>query len=130
MAVVGEMLSTEERGVTDSDVLQELPLAGWVHLWRGRVNEAQMLLNRLAFLRERSGPETRLTYDAVSAGFLRAQGRGATPCSRWAMWMREPPSSWTTSDPAAGSSTKAWKWRSRWATSNESVTNSMSPLHA
>ena len=77
MAVVGEMLGTEERGVTDSDVLQELPLAGWVHLWRGQVNEAQMLLDRLASLRERSGPETRLTYDAVSAGILRAQGREA-----------------------------------------------------
>ncbi|MGA7989201.1 MAG: adenylate/guanylate cyclase domain-containing protein [Candidatus Dormiibacterota bacterium] len=73
--IVSNLLGSDEPWIAESDLGSELILGGWVHLWRGQVNEARILLERLAAIRERSALETQLVYDAVRAGVLRAQGR-------------------------------------------------------
>ena len=73
--VVTEFLGTDEQWISESELANELIMGAWVYLWRGQIVEARNLLDRLAEVGKRSTPDTRLVYDALRAGVLRAQGR-------------------------------------------------------
>jgi class 3 adenylate cyclase/predicted ATPase len=75
--VLDELLGSDEQWISDSELSNELIMAAWVHLWRGQVGESRLLLDRFVEIIQRCSPETRLVYDAVQAGVLRAEGRNA-----------------------------------------------------
>ncbi len=63
--------------IAASDVPRELLYAVWVHLWRGDVEAARRLRNRLAFLFEHANPEYDDLSRAAEAALLRANGQDA-----------------------------------------------------
>ncbi len=75
MATVAESLASPDQWVTESELGAEVIYGAWIHLWRGEVVEARQLVDRMADLCMRAGPEARLTLDAARAAVLRALGR-------------------------------------------------------
>ncbi len=77
IVILDELLGSHEQWISNSELSNELIMAAWVYLWRGQPSEARHLLDRFVDIVERFAPETRLVYDAVQAGVLRAEGRNA-----------------------------------------------------
>ena len=72
--VVADLLA-KEVVVVDSLLGAELVFAAWPHVWRGEEPDARRLVERLADICARAGPEYQLSHDAASSAILRAQGR-------------------------------------------------------
>ena len=75
MDIVSDFLASPELWVTKSEIGSEVVFGVWIHLWRGQIAEARQLVERMADLCVRAGPEAQLMHDAARAAVLRAQGR-------------------------------------------------------